>query len=148
MKNIFFFGIIILFLSSCNTLKYKNKMLNNSESEFQYETYPFWKKQPLSTKIKRENFQFIFLHKFNDSVFISSKDKYLFKEKVVTNEITDKANISFQLDVDSYNKQSIKIKVPSKKIDVNFHLSKSYRIIYFFYYEEKVIIRYSNYLYL
>lgn len=148
MKNIFVFGIIIFFLSSCNTLKHKNKVTNNSEVEFQYESYPFWKKQPLSPKVKSNNFQFIFLHKFSDSVFFSTSDKDLFSEKVVTNEITDNANISFYLDAGSYNKQTIKMKVPSRNIDVNFHLSKSYRIIYFFYYEDKAIIRYSNHLYL
>jgi len=148
MKNIFFFGTIILLLSSCNTLKHKNKVANNSEIEFQYESYPFWKKQPLSTKVRPNNFQFIFLHKFNDSVFFSTSDKNLFKEKIATNEITDDANVSFYLDLNTYNKKAIKMKVPSKNIDVSFHLSKSYRIIYFFYYEDKVIIRYSNYLYL
>lgn len=129
-------------------MKHKNKLTNNSEVEFQYENYPFWKKQPLSPKIKSNNFQFIFLHKFSDSVYFSKSDKILFKEKVVTNEITDNANISFYLDINSYNKKVINIKAPSKNIDVNFHLSKSYRIIYFFYYEDKAIIRYSNYLYL
>lgn len=148
MKNIFFFGIIILLLSSCNTLKHKNKVANNSEIEFQYENYPFWKKQPLSPRIKSNNFQFIFLHKFNDSVYFSTSDKILFKEKVVTNEITDNPNISFYLDINAHNKKAINMKVPSKNIDVNFHLSKSYRIIYFFYYEDKAVIRYSNYLYL
>ena len=148
MKNIFFFGIIILLFASCNTLKHKNKVANNSEIEFQYESYPFWKKQPLSPKVKSNNFQFIFLHKFNDSVFFSTSDKNLFKGKVVKNEITDNANISFYLNLNTYNRKTIKMKVPSKSIDVSFHLSKSYRIIYFFYYEDKVIIRYSNYLYL
>ncbi len=148
MKNIFFLGTIILLLSSCNTLKHKNKVINNSEIEFQYESYPFWKKQPLSTKVKPNNFQFIFLHKFNDSVFFSTSDKYIFEEQIVTNEKTDNANVSFYLDLNTYNKKTIKMKVPSKNIDVSFHLSKSYRIIYFFYYEDKAIIRYSNYLYL
>jgi len=148
MKNIFFFGIITLIFSSCNSLKHNNRMTNNSEIEFQYENYPFWKKQPLSPKIKSNNFQFIFLHKFSDSVYFSTSDKNVFKEKVVTNEITDNANVSFYLDVNAYNKKAINMKVPSKNIDVNFHLSKSYRIIYFFYYEDKAVIRYSNYLYL
>lgn len=148
MKNIFFFGIITLIFSSCNTLKYNNKVLNNSEIEFQYENYPFWKKQPLSPKIKSNNFQFIFLHKLSDSVYFSTSDKNLFKEKVVTNEITDNPNVSFYLDVNAYNKKAINMKIPSQKVDVNFHLSKSYRIIYFFYYEDKPIIRYSNHLYL
>lgn len=148
MKNTFFFGIIILLLSSCNTLKHENKVTNNSEVEFQYESYPFWKKQPLSPKIKTNNFEFIFLHKFNDSVFFSSSDKNLFSKKVVTNKITDHANVSFYLDLNAYNKKTIKMKVPSKNIDVSFHLSKSYRIIYFIYYEDKAIIRYSNHLYL
>lgn len=148
MKNIFIFGIMIFFLSSCSTFKHKNKVANNSQVEFQYESYPFWKKQPLSPKVKPNNFQFIFLHKFNDSVFFSTSDKNVFKEKIVTNEITDDANVSFYLDLNAHNKKAIKMKVPSKNIDVSFHLSKSYRIIYFFYYENKAIIRYSNYLYL
>ena len=74
-------------------MKHNNRVINNSEIEFQYENYPFWKKQPLLPRIKSNNFQFIFLHKFNDSVYFSKSDKILFKEKVVTNEITDNPNV-------------------------------------------------------
>lgn len=89
----------------------------------------------------------IFLHRFNDSVYISSDSVELFADKVITNDITDNPNISFLLNVKKYKDHLINIKIPNKKIEESFFLSDKYRYVYFFYFEDEFIIRYSNKMY-
>lgn len=93
------------------------------------------------------NFEMIFLHRFNDSVYISSDSVELFADKVITNDITDNPNISFLLNVKKYKDHLINIKIPNKKIEESFFLSDKYRYVYFFYFEDEFIIRYSNKMY-
>ena len=140
------FVLIPFILISCNSVKIKNRKINNNV-EFQYEKNGALKRGYNYLSDRNDNFELIFLYRFNDSVFISSDTIELFTDKVVTNDITDNPNISFLLNVEKYEGRLINIKIPNKKIDENFYLSKRFKMIYFFYYEEEFIIRYSNKLY-
>jgi len=140
------FVLIPFILISCNSVKIKNRKINNNV-EFQYEKNGALKRGYSYLSDRNDNFELIFLYRFNDSVFISSDTIELFADKIVTNDITDNPNISFLLNVEKYEGRLINIKIPNKRIDENFYLSKRFKMIYFFYYEEEFIIRYSNKLY-
>src|SRR5690554_1017393 len=146
-KRLIYILIVIIpfILISCNSVKIKNRKIN-SNIAFQYEKDGFLTRTNEYVN-RRERFELTFLYRFNDSVFISSDTIELFTDKVVTNDITDNPNISFLLNVEKYEGRLINIKIPNKKIDENFYLSKRFKMIYFFYYEEEFIIRYSNKLY-
>src|SRR5690606_31763405 len=104
------FVIIPFILISCNSVKNKNRKINNNV-EFQYEKNGALKRGYNYLSDRNDNFELIFLYRFNDSVFISSDTIELFADKVVTNDITDNPNISFLLNVEKYKDHLIGIKI-------------------------------------
>ena len=138
--------IIPFILISCNSVKIKNRKLNNN-IEFQYEKNGALKEGYNYLHKGNENFELVFLYQFNDSVYVSKDTIELFAEKIMTEERTDNPNVVFLLNVEKYKNRLINIKIPAKELKAGFYLSDKYRYMYMFYYEEKLIIRYSNKIY-
>jgi len=145
-KLVYILLVIIPFIViGCNSVEIKNRKID-SNIEFQYEKDNFLTRNNEHVG-RRKNFELIFMHKFNDSVFISSDGIELFTERIITDDTTDNPNVSFLLNVEKHQGHLIKIKIPNKKIDEKFYLSERFKLVYFFYYEGKLIVRYSNKLY-
>src|SRR5690606_14554989 len=145
-KLVYILLVIIPFIViGCNSVELKNRKID-SNIEFQYEKDKYLTRNNEHVG-RRKNIELIFLHKLNDRVFISSDGLELFTERIITDDTTDNPNVSFLLNVEKYQGHLIKIKIPNKKIDEKFYLSERFKLVYFFYYEGKLIVRYSNKLY-
>lgn len=132
-----------LIMISCSTLKIDNYDISNG-AEFQYEKNGSSKHGYNYINSKEDDFQLNFLSSFNDSVHIKIDDNELFNMKIVTDDITDNPNIGFKFNVRKYNGKIVNIIIPSKNVNELFYLNDKYRYIYIFYYESKLIVRYSN----
>ncbi|SFO17670.1 hypothetical protein SAMN05421741_12414 [Paenimyroides ummariense] len=132
-----------LIIISCNTLKVDNNSISNG-SEFQYEKNGSSKDGYNYLGNEKDNFEINFLYSFNDSVYIKIDGDELFNSKIITDDITDNPNLGFKFSVDKYNGKIVNIIIPYKNVSESFYLNDKYRYVYIFYYDEKLIVRYSN----
>lgn len=145
-KKIIYTLLVTVIIISCNTLKVDNNSISNG-AEFQYEKNGSSKDGYNYLNNEKDNFEINFLHTFNDNVHIKIDDIELFNKKIITDDITDNPNVGFKFSVSKYNGKIVNIVIPDKNISESFYLNDKYRYVYIFYYESKLIVRYSNKVY-
>ncbi|KAA5535615.1 hypothetical protein [Paenimyroides baculatum] len=145
-KKIVYALLVPLIIAGCNTLKTDNSSISNG-AEFQYEKNGNSKDGYNYLNNEEDNFQINFLSTFNDRVHIKIDGDELFDREVITDNMTNNPNVGFTFNVGKYNGKIVNIVIPSKDVNESFFLDDKYRYVYIFYYDEKLIVRYSNKVY-
>lgn len=145
MKNIIYYLIILCVLCGCKSFT-RTDLQSDCGNIFEVQ-YIKNGKYLVSKKERAKNYLNIyFLSNFNDQIKININQKDVFNKEVVTDSTkfdTYSAAFTYKLS-SSENKYIMKGYSERNKTCFEIPIDTKYRIIYFYYYQNKWIIRFSN----
>lgn len=145
MKNFIYYLIILYVLCGCKSFT-RTDLQSDCGNTFEVQ-YIKKGKYKLSKQERAKNYLTVyFLDEFNDQIKISINEKEVFNKKVITDTTkfdTHSAAFTYKLS-SANNKYIMKGYSERNKTCFEIPIDTKYRIIYFYYYQNKWIIRFSN----